>query len=482
MVELGILTTYSFEKDGKTMMKKTGMMLVVLAVCICVSSVGAAERKKPTTIQACGQMECHDGFEMKEYLHGPIALGECTVCHKPDDVAKHTFKFARKGNDLCTNCHLEQTAGKNVHKPLMEGECIQCHDPHSSDNEGLLLKDTVAGVCEECHKGVTDHEMLHGPVAVGECSICHNPHSSDEKSLLTVKPDELCVACHETTKNELEKFEFIHEPAKGDCTGCHDPHGADNWKMMKGEAPELCLACHEDIKKRSDTATHKHGAVVEKGGCLKCHTPHASTVKYILKDSPMNLCMTCHSKAQGSEENPVPAFTDLKGKKFMHGPIKEKDCSGCHKTHGSENFRLLAGSYPPVFYSPFAEENYALCFTCHQKTLVWTEKTDDLTDFRNGDVNMHYLHVNKDRRGRTCRACHQTHASNSPKHIRKDVPYGMWDLPLNFKKTETGGSCKPGCHVAKSYDRDKPVNYAVPRLPKKTEEKPASAEGTEQGK
>lgn len=452
------------------MTKRTLICLSVLVMCVLVGS-SFGERTKPTTIQACGQADCHDSFEQKEYLHGPIALGECTVCHKPDDISQHTFKFAREGNDLCLNCHLEQTAGKNVHKPVEEGSCVKCHDPHSSDNEGLLAKESVAELCAECHAKVTEHKNLHGPVAVGECSICHNPHSSDEEKLMTVKPSELCVSCHETTKNELEKFEFIHEPAKGDCAGCHDPHGADNWKMLKAEAPEMCYACHEDIKKIASDSKVKHGALESGGSCLDCHTPHASTVKYVLKDTPKNLCLKCHSKPQGKDKDKMmPAFTDLNGKKFMHGPIQEDDCSGCHKTHGSDNFRLLGESYPEIFYAPFSEENYALCFTCHQRTVVWDEKTDDLTDFRNGDQNLHFLHVNKERRGRTCRACHQTHASNSPKHIREKVPYGMWELPLNFKKSETGGSCLPGCHVKKEYDRDNAVDYTA--APKKAAEAP----------
>ncbi|KKK92157.1 hypothetical protein LCGC14_2705730, partial [marine sediment metagenome] len=125
----------------------------------------------------------------------------------------------------------------------------------------------------------------------------------------------------------------------------------------------------------------------------------------------------------------------------------------------SEHFRLLKEEYPPQFYAPFAEENYELCFTCHQKTLVLSKKTSNLTDFRNGNRNLHFLHVNKERRGRTCRSCHQTHASNLPKHIRASVPYGRWDLPIQFEKTETGGSCRPGCHAAKPYDRKKAVDY-----------------------
>jgi hypothetical protein len=52
--------------------------------------------------------------------------------------------------------------------------------------------------------------------------------------------------------------------------------------------------------------------------------------------------------------------------------------------------------------------------------------------------------VNKSDRGRTCRACHETHAGPQPLHVRQSVPYGNWQMPVNFKRTETGGSCAPG--------------------------------------
>jgi hypothetical protein len=39
------------------------------------------------------------------------------------------------------------------------------------------------------------------------------------------------------------------------------------------------------------------------------------------------------------------------------------------------------------------------------------------------------------------------------------VPFGAWYLPLNFQKTENGGSCLPGCHKLKKYDRVKKEVY-----------------------
>jgi len=85
--------------------------------------------------------------------------------------------------------------------------------------------------------------------------------------------------------------------------------------------------------------------------------------------------------------------------------------------------------------------------------MVKEAKTTTLTKFRNGDQNLHYLHVNKDERGRTCRACHEVHASQQKHQIRDAVPYGHtgYMLKINFTQTATGGTCAKTCHVTRSY-------------------------------
>lgn len=432
--------------------------LIVLLVCVLVSGVAAVE--KPTSLQkSCVTDQCHADYSKKAYVHAPVSLGECKSCHEPKDVSKHTFEPSRKGRDFCEYCHLDQMAKKNVHEPLKDGDCMQCHDPHSSDSKFLLPGKKVADLCNNCHEIGEGLKFLHGPMAVGECTICHDSHSSEHQKLLVVEPSELCFSCHVTIKDELEKFEFVHEPATNDCIGCHSGHGANNPMMLKAKAPQLCYPCHEDIKQAAETSKYQHSVVSKEGGCLKCHTPHASTVRSGLKADPMELCLSCHDKpVRTTKDKMLGAFTDeIKDKKFMHGPVAQKDCKGCHLTHGSQHFRFLEKEYPPKFYAPFSKDNYRLCFSCHPESLVLTEHTLDLTGFRNGDLNLHYLHVNKPRRGRTCRSCHATHASNLSRHIRKSVPYGMWELPIQFEKNETGGSCKPGCHLPFAYDRKSPV-------------------------
>jgi hypothetical protein len=89
-----------------------------------------------------------------------------------------------------------------------------------------------------------------------------------------------------------------------------------------------------------------------------------------------------------------------------------------------------------------------------------TQKTSGLTNFRNGERNLHFVHVNKSDRGRNCRACHDAHASPNALHVRSSVPYGSWQMPINFQQTQSGGSCAPGCHKPFEYDREKPVAYS----------------------
>jgi predicted CXXCH cytochrome family protein len=152
----------------------------------------------------------------------------------------------------------------------------------------------------------------------------------------------------------------------------------------------------------------------------------------------------------------------LANAKFLHGPLREKNCIACHQAHGSNNPKILDKAFPATFYEPYKAEAYDLCFACHDKKIVLNEKSTD-TGFRNGDINLHFLHVNREK-GRTCRACHDEHASNQPKHIREEVPFGRWTMKVQYNETPTGGGCTTGCHVPYKYDRMNPVtNPGAPK-------------------
>ena len=450
------------------MRKKTVILLILFTLSSFIvsgisgkSTLAQMDASKKTE-DTCITSKCHDKMGKEKFVHGPVAAGECTVCHGTSPKHKKKpgkYKFGKIKDvaKACYSCHEKFKPKKFIHVPVEEGECMACHSPHGSPYKFQLLA-KGGDVCFNCHdEDIVAGEFVHGPAAVGGCVACHEPHTADYEKNLKAEGTGLCFMCHVDKAEAVHKSEFVHKPVSEDCTGCHNPHSAAKQFMLESQSPELCLKCHKDKEEQLRTVTVKHAAIEMDRSCLNCHDAHMSNIAMNLSMEPMDLCLSCHDR----EYKSVDGTTVMDMKKWLaentdhHGPVKQKDCSGCHDPHGSVNFRILRNPYPPTFYKAFSPENYNLCFSCHEKTIVLNPETTKLTNFRNGNINLHFTHVNKPIKGRTCRACHETHASNFPNHIREAVPFGSWDLPVNYQKTETGGSCTPGCHKLKKYDRIK---------------------------
>ncbi len=304
----------------------------------------------------------------------------------------------------------------------------------------------------------TEDVLMHMPYEMDEedCSMCHERVDPDDPGGLLMPVNEGCFECHDDMEEEFEQ-PFEHAPVLDRCTSCHNPHESIQPALLVAEVTQLCLQCHEDTREAVALAPVQHGAIDSERSCLNCHSPHASKVEHLLNQLPYDLCMQCHSDNDTFDhdgEQLVNFETLLEENEEWHAPVASKDCSACHLPHGSQNFRLLVQEYPAKFYSPYIPSVYALCFECHDEEIIRDAETTTHTQFRDGNRNLHYLHVNKTSRGRTCRACHDVHASNQPHLIRDGVPYGSsgWILKLNYSPTPTGGSCARTCHKERSYD------------------------------
>ena len=317
----------------------------------------------------------------------------------------------------------------------------------------------VSGKCHPLRKTV---RYAHAPVATGACVLCHTDIVSNPPLGLKSRGGDLCFSCHKEQKTFYSQARFVHEPVREKCMNCHDPHGSGTNKFFLIEdQTSLCLTCHQDQKKKAQQVPQitigrvPHKPVVE-GKCSGCHAPHASNFKKLLKDGPQEtpLCFSCHKdKAKEIENAP-----------FRHGPIREGMCTPCHAPHGSDSAKLLRYYFVERFYNPFDPDLYSLCFKCHKETLVLDERTTTLTNFRNGDLNLHYLHVHREK-GRTCLACHEVHIGFQEKLVRRSTPFGDWKIPVAFNKTPTGGKCSVSCHITKAYDRNNPVKLEADRSP-----------------
>ena len=60
----------------------------------------------------------------------------------------------------------------------------------------------------------------------------------------------------------------------------------------------------------------------------------------------MTLCLNCHGKDKLGNPPLKNISKELKGKKYLHGPIKEGKCTPCHDPHGSNYYPDTEGELP----------------------------------------------------------------------------------------------------------------------------------------
>lgn len=435
--------------------------------------------ERPTgPVESCATAECHTKVMSGRVLHGPTAQKRCDACHVVADVHKHTYGLIVPKSELCDYCHT-QSERSVVHKPVTEKECEKCHDPHGSDYRLQLLGETSGSLCFPCHK-----PELHGskePIGDraemrGACNVCHESHSSWIPKLLRKQQHELCLSCHEELRSRLELMGRSHAPVvDGNCLDCHDAHTTVHPRQLRESTPQLCYSCHEhdNIKALVETSPFVHGAMTEKESCNACHVGHGSVRPSLLAGSEKGLCLSCHSEPLTTEDGRV--LTDMallfKENTRHHGPIRDEECGPCHAAHASPHSGLLTKEYPASFYATFGATTYALCFECHIENLAVAQQAIGVTEFRDMERNLHFVHTNKEKRGRTCRTCHEVHASSRPFHMRQTVPFGPrdWEIEINYTKLPNGGSCAPGCHETQSYDRGEGDMAKAPRAGLKPE-------------
>ena len=333
----------------------------------------------------------------------PLATG--AIARGEDPSPAPAAARAASSGCLDAGCHEPMRSTTGLHARIVQGACLLCHESAGAAGEHVF-RPVVGdgGVCETCHPRHTTKARVHAPYEEGKCLSCHDPHAAagaigPAAESISV----LCAKCHPPSVHEV-----VHGPyAAGACLACHESHQSEHVALARASSADLCVSCHDE-------------AVESTGG---------------------NRLVTSVGRLVRTSE-------------FLHGPVREGRCDGCHAAHGSAFANLLREPYPDAFYQPFDEARYALCFRCHARDLVTRERTTTATGFRDGDRNLHYVHVN-DTKGRSCRACHEVHASDLPFHLRQRVAFGPggWELPIGFVQAAQGGACSPGCHLPFDYDR-----------------------------
>ncbi len=460
-------------------MRRVRWVLLVWSVLLVVPRLHAGIHPVPldpkTDSAKC--IECHDDKSKGKHVHSAIAMG-CTSCHEVrvnKDVTRIKL-ITSTPQALCLTCHADKNAADlkgTVHPPAVR-DCIKCHDPHQSDNEFQLLKPTSgdkgANICLDCHtKGlnVPEKGSRHAALDMG-CSTCHTTHKVGERGKqefdahLTKAAPALCLDCHDTKDESLQKAHQGQPFATAVCTQCHDPHQSAEPKLMQAflhmpfeskscdschqpakdgkvvltntDTRAICLTCHGDKGEQIDKAKVQHPGAA--GECIACHNPHGGKTPGFLQPDPVQACLACHSdQAEGMK------------KAHLHQPAYKQGCATCHEPHGGDNEHLLR-----------AKTVNALCLECHgpDSTPVKNEADHTLTIF-NGAVKlpedfysknkvvvlplkygrghpvdghpvsdvMDPSNINKVLTPINCLTCHQPHSSAQPDLLVKDQANNM---------------------------------------------------------
>jgi hypothetical protein len=93
--------------------------------------------------------------------HGMITRKDCFVCH---DERARSYAIPMADVDLCAKCHDPRPAGKFIHGPVAIGSCTVCHDPHGAVTRRratLILRHAIpAGSCFLPRSAPSDRKHL----------------------------------------------------------------------------------------------------------------------------------------------------------------------------------------------------------------------------------------------------------------------------------------------------------------------------------
>ena len=151
------------------------------------------------------------------FVHEPRK--DCSICHgkrTQRSFSSQTYLTASIPK-LCYNCHDDYTVSAPfVHGPVAVGQCLLCHNPHKSKIEHLLLAPEPE-LCYQCHD-VDTIELIaaHLPKQLSSCTDCHYAHAGSAKALLKGSTSETYNETGRTNTAEATSQEYFKPPKEQD--------------------------------------------------------------------------------------------------------------------------------------------------------------------------------------------------------------------------------------------------------------------------
>jgi len=277
----------------------------------------------------------------------------------------------------------------------------------------LALSEPAAGV-----GGLNPH-VNPGEILVG-CIACHRGHGVPRSPMLPGSQKEVCLSCHDS------RARFDNQVIQGIVAGTASPPFLAA-VLAKPFAHPLSSQALSRNEPRAVT-------------CSSCHSPHrsmpepesAALFPGRRKLSPRDpnqfefeLCESCHGSAGVATQSltDISRLFNANSRSYhpVEAPVSESspsivtvlsraeiNCTDCHGNndfsgprgpHGSDVAYILRFHYTPVDGAAESESTYALCYACHERTLV----------LEGSPFPEHAMHIVDERA--SCATCHNPHGS-----------------------------------------------------------------------
>ncbi len=420
-------------------------------------------------------------------------LVQCTSCHDPHDEWRDSAvgKFLVKpsaNSAICASCH---TAGSGLTAATHLRPAIR-----TLGKKSLVLSKLSA---PEIERGVE--------IAPTGCGACHTTHGADVRGRLLqdgVQEDDACLPCHadageKPLGSDLRKaYAHVtpnrgrHDAAEGPaaedsrrlpevsrgaarhvtCVDCHDPHSSTPLPSVAPAAPgALAGVWGIDLDGQRVAAVRYEYEV-----CLKCHgdsvnqpqrTSPGAFSRVRRADPDVNLRLVFGRDAASA--HPV-AFAGRSARvPSLRPPYSAGSfifCTDCHASdggpgaggrgargpHGSVYPFLLERQYLTDDFTPEGPASYALCYKCHDREVLLSDRT---AAEGGSTFPLHRRHVLD--RSTPCSACHAAHGVSAlAGNPRNNAHLVSFDLAIakaggaGAPRYETSGfghgSCTLTCH------------------------------------
>ncbi len=154
--------------------------------------------------------------------YGHRSATDCAECHgeSVEPRSSGDVPLVTPVPRLCFGCHEQYVALDGwVHGPVATGDCLLCHTPHQITDQTSLTA-AIPDLCYRCHTTSTLQLVAgHSDRSYAQCGNCHTSHASLSRKLL--KPDFLRtdVGAAYRDREARHRLQYVFVDPRGSLVG-----------------------------------------------------------------------------------------------------------------------------------------------------------------------------------------------------------------------------------------------------------------------